>query len=282
MRFRRIGKTAQVRHRVVPITMRGTMPVGGQGGRPMRARTGRAGAAIILTAGLVVGCESSRPRAPYADNPLLQSRQPLLQPSQPAGNDQLAQVAQSGPRMVAVPPSAQYHQPATAVAARTATDAPPIAPTYSPPPMSVSPPAPPAPPPVAPIDAAASPLPEPTVPPTLPASVAPTAMPSPAPAPVVRQVEGKYGHSADHTWLQGELDRHYRGHLELRFRPVSEDDSLGGKVRLEDDPRLADFRPGDVIAVEGELLGDPDGANPPWSQYRRFHVTAARLVERKQ
>jgi hypothetical protein len=99
---------------------------------------------------------------------------------------------------------------------------------------------------------------------------------------VVRQVDGKYGHAADYTWLQGELDRHYRGHLELRYRPLSEDDQYGGKVRLEDDPRLAEFRPGDVIAVEGELLTDPDGpAAAPWAQYRRYHVRAVQLVGRK-
>jgi hypothetical protein len=106
-------------------------------------------------------------------------------------------------------------------------------------------------------------------------------VPAPVTQAVVRQVEGKYGHAPDHSWLQGELDRHYRGYLELRYRPSSEEDPLGGKVRLEDDPRLAEFRPGDVIAVEGELLSDPDGVTPSWSQYRRFHVRAARLVERK-
>ena len=100
--------------------------------------------------------------------------------------------------------------------------------------------------------------------------------------PAFAAVEGKYGHAADYSWLQGELDRHYRGHLELRYRPVSEDDPYGGKVRLEDDPRLAEFRPGDVIAVEGELLTDPDGPTAaPWAQYRRYHVRAVHLVERK-
>jgi hypothetical protein len=121
---------------------------------------------------------------------------------------------------------------------------------------------------------------------TAPPPPAPVLAPAPiAPAPVTqvaaRMVEGTYGHAADYTWLQGVLDRHYRGHLELRYRPLSEEDAHGGKVRLEDDPRLAEFRPGDVIAVEGELLADPDGSNPPWSQYKRYHVRAVRLVERK-
>ena len=250
----------------------------------MRTGTKRAGAAFVLTAGLVAGCESSRPRTPYADNPLIQARQPLLQPYQAAGNEQLAQVAQSGPKIVVVPPPGQYHPPATAVASRT--EPPPVTPatpTYTPPAPSVSPPAPPAPPlPLA--TEAPAPTPPPTLPPTIaPVSAPPTLPDAPPPVTqaVVRQVEGKYGHAADYSWLQGELDRHYRGHLELRFRAATEEDRLGGKVRLEDDPRLAEFRPGDVIAVEGELLSDPDGNAPSWSQYRRFHIRAVRLVERK-
>jgi hypothetical protein len=210
----------------------------------------------------------------------------MLQPHPAASGEQ--QVAQSGPRMVVVPPPGQYHQPTIAVASRTGSEAPapvtPAAPTYTAAPPAVSIPAPPAPPPIQPIDAASAPAPAPLAPAIEPVSAPPAAeVPAPAPVvqPVVRQVEGKFGHAADHSWLQGEIDRHYRGHLELRFRPASEEDRLGGKVRLEDDPRLAEFRPGDVIAVEGELLSDPDGVTPSWSQYRRYHVRAARLVERK-
>jgi hypothetical protein len=108
---------------------------------------------------------------------------------------------------------------------------------------------------------------------------------APAVAPVaqasVRTVDGKYGCVSDHTWLQGELDRHYRGHLELRFRPVSEEDAFGGKVRLENDPRLAEFRAGDIVAVEGELVRDPDGAAHPLAQSPRYHIRTIRLIERK-
>ena len=145
------------------------------------------------------------------------------------------------------------------------------------------------------------PVPEPTPAPTSPPGALPIATATPLPTPHGRSdgshrrrdshagcagrrphVDGKYGHAADYTWLQGELDRHYRGHLELRYRSVSEDDPYGGKVRLEDDPRLAEFRPGDIIAVEGELLTDPDGPSAaPWAQYRRYHIRSVRLVERK-
>jgi hypothetical protein len=269
----------------------------------MPTRTVRSGAALVLSAGLLAGCESTPQRTPYADNPLLQARQPLLQPAGAPASDP-TQVAQAGPKTVVVPPPGLYQQPPAGFAA-----APPN-PTY-PAPTPTYPGTGPALPPAIPTSASRV-MPEPTLgqmappaplplpaaavvplPTATPAAVAPTVAPAvavvPAPAappPVtqaaVRTAEGKFGHSADYTWLQGELDRHYRGHLELRYRPMSEDDPYGGKVRLEDDPLLAQFRPGDVIAVEGEMLTDPDGASAaPWAQYKRFHIRAARLVERK-
>ncbi len=274
----------------------------------MRMRTVRTGAALALTAGLLAGCESEPRRTSYADNPLLQARQPLLQ-SSGAGSD-ATQLAQSGPRMVVIPPPGLYQQPPTGFAAARPADQPvpytAPTPTYTAP-KPTYPAAPAASPPATPTAAAAPtrpPMPEPTpapvaAPPPLPAAaivaapaivapVAPTVdVPPPAAPPPVTQVavrtaEGKYGHSADYTWLQGELDRHYRGHLELRYRPVSEDDPYGGKVRLEEDPQLAEFRPGDVIAVEGEMMIDSDGSSAaPWAQYKRFHIRAVRLVERK-
>src|SRR5581483_9106076 len=43
-------------------------------------------------------------RTAYADNPLLQARQPLLQPQAVAATDPSSLAAQSGPRMVVLPP----------------------------------------------------------------------------------------------------------------------------------------------------------------------------------
>jgi hypothetical protein len=77
------------------------------------------------------------------------------------------------------------------------------------------------------------------------------------------------------------LDRHYRGHLDLRYQSAAEDDQYGGKVRLADDPRLAEYRPGDVVAVEGEVVREPAGDSPAWSQYPRFQIRDIKLVERK-
>src|SRR5207253_1953270 len=162
------------------------------------------------------GCQSSPRRSAYADNPLLQSRPPLQQTN--SGNERLNQIAQAGPHTV-VPP------PATAGAT-----------TYTPTALAAQAPGQP------PAFAAAT------------TTYAAPAAPAPEPSAPGRQANGHFGHTADYTWLHGELDRHYRGYLEVRYQSPSEEDAFGGKVRLEDDPRLAEFRAGDVVAVEGELV----------------------------
>ncbi len=280
----------------------------------MRTRIIPAGGAWILTAGLLAGCQSAPRRMPYDDNPLLQSRQPLVQ-SAPT-SDRLAQIAQAGPQTVVPPPAiAGYQQPAPpgfALAKTTYDTTPAQAPSttlYTPPAPDAGPALPPqlstaAPPltplpsqsaPAAPLMTAPAPAPAltpPAAPPVMappPAPAAPVsaavttqpAAPAPATEVAVRKVEGRYGRAGDYTWLQGELDRHYRGHLELRYRPASEEDTYGGKVRLEDDPRLAQFRAGDIIAVEGELVRDPEGGSPSYSQNPRYHIRDIRLIERK-
>jgi len=87
----------------------------------------------------------------------------------------------------------------------------------------------------------------------------------------------RFDRASDYSWLQGEFDCHYRGYKELRFQSASEDDPYGGKVRLVDDPRLAEFRPGDIIRVEGELVRDNEtnSVNP------RFIIRNVRLIEKK-
>jgi hypothetical protein len=92
-------------------------------------------------------------------------------------------------------------------------------------------------------------------------------------SPVGRRiVSGVYGHTPDYTWLQGTLEKHYRGHLELRYCDATEEDDLGGKVCLEDDPRLGRFKEGDVVAVEGELVRENGqlslGASHHYPHYR--------------
>ncbi len=71
-----------------------------------------------------------------------------------------------------------------------------------------------------------------------------------------RMVPGIYGHASDYSWLQGILDRPGSARSELLYGSPGEEDAWGGRVRLEPDPRLADFEAGDVIIVEGELVLD--------------------------
>jgi hypothetical protein len=106
---------------------------------------------------------------------------------------------------------------------------------------------------------------------------------SPAIAPIsggaTYKEEGRYGHASDYTRLRGELDRHYRGHMDLRFKPASEEDSFGGKVRLENHPQLSEFRAGDVVEVYGEMVREPGGESG--TQYPRYHVKEIKLIERR-
>jgi len=92
-----------------------------------------------------------------------------------------------------------------------------------------------------------------------------------------RTVPGNYGHDEDYTWLQGVVEKSFRGTYSLRFCDPSYEDQYGGKVRLEDDPRLADFKHGDVIAVTGQV--EPE--NPPGDtfQYPRFRLKAVVKVQ---
>src|SRR5439155_1488089 len=79
--------------------------------------------------------------------------------------------------------------------------------------------------------------------------------PAPSSAPNSRRaVEGDFGHDDDHRWLQGVLERHYRGYFCVRYCDPSVEDEFGGKVRLQDDERLAAFHDGDIIALSGDLL----------------------------
>ena len=259
----------------------------------MRTRLARAGTALVFTGGLLAGCQSAARRSAYDDNPLLQTRQPLVQT--PVGSNRLTQIAQARPNAAVPPPGATgYAPPAVPTApAGVAPDQPSAyaaaVPTYTPPPTDAGPALPDT---VA--TAAPAPLPARV---TAPEPAAPVPPPGPAPVPAVvmaaqagpapvtpavaRRVEGKYGSAGDYTWLQGELDRHYRGYIDLRYRPASEEDAFGGKVRLENDPRLAEFRAGDVVAVEGELVRDPEAEAQPWGQYPHYHIRSIHLVERK-
>ena len=96
-----------------------------------------------------------------------------------------------------------------------------------------------------------------------------------------RQVSGPYGHSADYAWLQGILDKHYQGHFSLRFCDPTVDDQWGGKVHLEQDTRLAQFKEGDVVMVDGEFSRDANGqvARGLNNHYPRYRIRNITLIQ---
>jgi hypothetical protein len=195
-----------------------------------------------LCATALLGCESAA-RRPYADDPFLMDRKPVLTSAATAGPGPLA-------RTEPPPPT----PPITVVASATAEE---TQGTVATPDVT-------------------------TVKPSVPAIPVARTKPSPevpASPPIRRQVPETYGHAADYTWLQGVLDKHYRGQFGLRFCEPSVEDRWGGKVSLADDPRLAQFHDGDLILVEGELVKDKT-AQDAWNRYPAYRIREIWLVQR--
>ena len=101
----------------------------------------------------------------------------------------------------------------------------------------------------------------------------------PVSAAVERKVHGTYGNGPDYGWLQGVVDRHYRGHWYLRYCDPSVEDKNGGKVCLADDPRLSQLKDGDVIFVEGEIVQEKEPVDRgPWHHYPRYQIRTMKPV----
>jgi hypothetical protein len=101
----------------------------------------------------------------------------------------------------------------------------------------------------------------------------------PATVAVERKIHGTYGNGPDYGWLQGVVDRHYRGHWYLRYCDPSVEDKNGGKVCLMDDPRLSQLKDGDVIFVEGEIVQEKEAVDRgPWHHYPRYQVRTLKAV----
>jgi hypothetical protein len=106
-----------------------------------------------------------------------------------------------------------------------------------------------------------------------------TEHPSASPA-LRRQVPETFGHAPDHNWLQGLLEKHHAGHWELRYCDAAREDKWGGKVILADDSRLAGFKAGDLILVEGELLPE-QGPKSAWRHFLAYRIKNIWLAEAK-
>jgi hypothetical protein len=74
--------------------------------------------------------------------------------------------------------------------------------------------------------------------------------------------EPEQGHAPDYSWLVGEL--HYlevRQVWRLRYAPVEEEDRYGGSVTLTENGPMSDYRSGQRVRVQGQLV-DPDSRDP--------------------
>ena len=204
---------------------------------------------------LALGCESSLWRHSYSEDPLLLSKKSVPGKADASGP---VLVAQAEPAAPPLPPTA------LACASPVSTEQPraPAAPTTRPALSSdVS------------IAMAKAPL-----------SVSPAVRSrevsgTPATTVVQRRVSGDYGHAPDYSWLQGILDKSSGGQLELRYADATLEEKWGGKVCLQDDPRLHSFQSGDILMIDGELLpGSDPSAKMTGNHYPRYHVRVVRLV----
>jgi hypothetical protein len=203
------------------------------------------GLACLLLAVLPAGCQSTSREDCYPRDPLLLSKKPVEGVADHSSGPILVASAEPTPPPVPTPALAAARKPGDAARAVPA-------------------------------------VPVPTHSGAVPATPASRSAEPPAASGGKRAVTGKYGHAPDYTWLQGVLDRHYHGHLGLRYCDAATADPWGGKVCLDDDPRLNQFQEGDIIQVEGALVPEADpGRKGGWKHYPRFRVSEVWLVQKK-
>jgi hypothetical protein len=246
-----------------------------------------------LGCSLGAGCERAAVRPTYPPDPLLQNKTPVAAKAESAR----PMSARSEPVVPALPADALASaphklpaEPPTDIAQKKEERPAPAEPTPSPADKRPDSPSTPG---NATVVAA-----KPTSPPTpavttatntkQPVPIVPALNTRPAPevaaTPAVRhKVDGTYGRAPDHTWLQGVLDKHYRGHFDLRYCDATVEDDWGGKVHLEEDERLQQFQEGDVVYVEGDLVRE-DGQvlRGHLNHYPRYRIRQVELVRHKE
>lgn len=101
----------------------------------------------------------------------------------------------------------------------------------------------------------------------------------PPESPLPMKSGQQFGHAPDYKWIAGVLDRHVKGgYWTLRFADFGSDDEWGGKMRLLDDPRLENFKDGDQLFIQGELLAPRAAASVDGTSYPPYRVNEVRLV----
>lgn len=217
----------------------------------MGRRGQRAWLVAALGGSLVLGCQASKN---YPDEPLLQSKKPTAGKSTQAAPVQIAHADPPAPRVsneaLATMPSTP---PASLASGPPLLGAPETHPASSTPAPLVATPA-----------------------------VRSMSRAEVTATPAVRQrVSGTFDHDPDYAWLQGVIDKHYQGRYYLRYCDHRHEDSWGGKVCLDDDPRLAQFQNDDVVFVEGAIVPEADPQrHEAWKRYPRYQIRSIKLVQR--
>lgn len=215
----------------------------------------RLGLAAVFLSGLALGCSTADKR-PYLQDPLLISKKPVEGKAQNARPTLLAQADPTPPMGPGVS-LASAPQPIEPTAAPTAVVVAPSQPTVPAQTVSTFSGA---------IEAS-------------PAVRVKDSQPEPIVTAIERKVHGTYGNGPDYGWLQGVVDRHYRGHWYLRYCDPSVEDKNGGKVCLVDDPRLSQLKDGEVIFVEGEIVPEKEPTDRgPWHHYPRYQIRSLKPV----
>ena len=212
---------------------------------------------LVLLGAVAAGCQSASARLPYPDDPLLVSKRPVVGDPERDHATLLACAEPVPPRLpleafVANSPTLKALPPAAAATATVQTPRPEA------------------------LDLTAN---LPSEPPAAESGSAGTHPSSILAIPVSRSRPARaYGHAPDYSWLQGIFNRSPDSRPELRYARPAGDDPGGGKVTLQEDPRFAQLRPGDIVRVEGKLVDQP---GEPASPQRLYRADSVWLIQRR-
>jgi hypothetical protein len=213
----------------------------------MRWRLLRVWLSAFLGCSAILGCELTADHNKYPHDPLLLSKKPVEGKLGDAKPLQLARAEPIAPplpntALVSLPPSRETPSPLNVETARRPEETKPQA---------------------------ADPIPRAVqAVPAVRSGISSVVPGSPA---VRRRISGLYGYAPDYSWLQGMLQSE-DGRIYLRYCERGLDDPWGGKVALEDDPRLGAFQPDERLMMEGEMVTDNDQQLYDKYRYPRYRV----------
>ena len=130
------------------------------------------------------------------------------------------------------------------------------------------------------------------MPAAMPQRLAPTSAEPPAASPVQpisaekldlpirKQFVNKIGAAEDYSWITGQLFYVHAdgGRWVLRYAGVDQEDKYGGSVVLKPAAEMRNFREGDLVSVNGEILGDTRASKHLGGPL--YRVTSISMIER--